>query len=259
MTAQNSAKRGNAIRDIVRQGLMVLPALALLIGLGVWQLHRLAWKEALLASIAAEIHRPPAPLETPPEAWRTLGTEEYRPVSVSGRFHNRDERYLLAVEDGEAGWHVYTPLETEGGRLVFVNRGFVPDALKDPATRTAGELEGPVTVTGLVRAPGVQGTFEPDADPVRNIWYWRDLKGMTASLPSEADRSRVLAFFIDAAAEPANPGGWPKGGVTRIDIPNRHLEYALTWFGLAAALALVFALFAWGRLRRVASGPSPGA
>jgi surfeit locus 1 family protein len=82
---------------------------------------------------------------------------------------------------------------------------------------------------------------------------------MTAALPAEADRTRVLPFFVDAAAEPANPGGWPKGGVTRIDIPNRHLEYALTWFGLAATLVGVFAVFAWGRLRNGASDASPGA
>jgi surfeit locus 1 family protein len=235
------------------QALMVLPALALLIGLGVWQVERLAWKEALIASINEEIHKPPLALEQPADAWRTLGSEEYRPVSVSGRFRHGDERHVLAVEDGETGWHVYTPLETQGGKLLFVNRGFVPDTLKDPSTRKAGEIEGQVSLTGLVRKPGVQGMFEPDADRVRNVWYWRDLKGMTASLGSDADEARVLPFFVDAAAEPANPGGWPKGGVTRIDIPNRHLEYALTWFGLAAALVAVFGVFAWNRVR----GTSP--
>jgi surfeit locus 1 family protein len=99
-----------------------------------------------------------------------------------------------------------------------------------------------------VRKPGVRGWFEPDADQARNVWYWRDLQGMTALLGSAEDRARVLPFFVDATAEPANPGGWPKGGVTRLDIPNRHLEYALTWFGLAATLLAVFAAFAWTRL-----------
>jgi surfeit locus 1 family protein len=146
------------------------------------------------------------------------------------------------------GWHIYTPLETKGGKILFVNRGFVPEALKEPSSRAAGQIEGEVSVGGLIRKPGIRGSFEPDADQARNIWYWRDLAGMTASLPA-TDQARVLPFFVDAIAEPENPGGWPKGGVTRLEIPNRHLEYALTWFGLAVTLIAVFAAFAWTRLR----------
>jgi surfeit locus 1 family protein len=172
-------------------------------------------------------------------------------VSVVGHFRHQDERRLFASNGGETGWHIYTPLETQGGKILFVNRGFVPDALKEPASRAAGQIEGEVTVRGLIRKPGVQGSFEPDADQGRNIWYWRDLAGMTASLAA-ADQKRVLPFFVDALAEPENPGGWPKGGATRLEIPNRHLEYALTWFGLAGALLAVFAAFAWTRLRAAA-------
>jgi surfeit locus 1 family protein len=248
MTAHDTATRRAALRSLLWPALCTLAMLPILVGLGVWQLHRLAWKEGLIASINAEIGKPPVPLEQPADAWKALGTQEYRPVSVVGRFRHTDERRLFATEGSETGWHIYTPLETEGGKILLVNRGFVPDALKDPARRAEDQVEGPVTVRGLVRKPAVKGWFDPDADTVRNVWYWRDLAGMTASLP-EADRTRVLPFFVDAAAEPANPGGWPKGGVTRLDIPNRHLEYALTWFGLAATLLAVFAAFAWTRLR----------
>lgn len=237
------------MRGLVWPAAFTLAALLLLIGLGVWQLERLAWKESLIASINDGLGKPPAPLEQPPDAWKQLGRKEYRPVSVVGRFHHRDERRLFATDGNEKGWHVYTPLETEGGNLLFVNRGFVPDALKEPASRAAGQVEGQAIVRGLVRAGGVKGWFDPDADRARNVWYWRDLAGMTAALEAEQDRARVLPFFVDAFAEPANPGGWPKGGVTRLDIPNRHLEYALTWFGLAGTLLAVFAAFAWTRLR----------
>lgn len=239
----------SALRGLVWPAVFTLVSLPILIGLGMWQLERLAWKEGLIAAIDDGLGRPPAPLEQPADAWKELAGKEYRPVSVAGRFRHGDERLLFATEGGEMGWHVYTPLESEGGHIVFVNRGFVPDRLADPARRAAGQIDGQVTVKGLARKPGVRGWFEPDADTARRVFYWRDLAGMTALLASEQDKARVLPLFVDAAAEPANPGGWPKGGVTRLDIPNRHMEYALTWFGLAATLIAVFAAFAWTRLR----------
>ena len=243
-------------RGLFWPAVFVLVALPVLIGLGVWQVERLQWKEALIASINEGLAQPAVPLEQPRDAWKDLSTREYRPVTVMGRFRHEDERHLFATDHGEMGWYIYTPLETQGGHIVFVNRGFVPDALKAPSSRAAGEITGEVTVSGLMRLPGVKGFFDADADQVRNVWLWRDLAGMTGSLP-EGDRARVLPFFVDAAVEPANPGGWPRGGVTRLDIPNRHLEYALTWFGLAVTLVAVFAAFAWPRLRQSKGPASP--
>lgn len=248
MAHSHEARRGG-LSSLIWPAVFTLAALPVLIGLGVWQLERLAWKEGLIAAINDGLGRPPVPLEHPADAWKDLAGKEYRPVSVTGHFRHGDERLLFATDGNETGWHVYTPLETEGGKLLFINRGFVPERLKGAASRAAGQVEGQVTVQGLLRTPGVKGWFAPEPDLARNAFYWRDLAGMTASLPAEQDRARVLPFFVDAAAEPANPGGWPKGGVTRLDIPNRHLEYALTWFGLAATLVAVFAAFAWTRLR----------
>lgn len=247
--AHSPEARQRGWRSLVWPGIFTLAALPILIGLGVWQVERLAWKESLIAAVNEGLGKPPAPLEEPADAWKDLSGKEYRPVSVTGRFRHEDERLLFATQDSEMGWHVYTPLETAGGKLLFVNRGFVPDRLKDPVSRAAGQIDGDVRVQGLVRKPGVKGWFEPPADTAHNKFYWRDLDGMTASLASEQDRARVLPFFVDAAAEPANPGGWPKAGVTRLDFPNRHLEYALTWFGLAVTLVAVFGAFAWTRLR----------
>lgn len=246
---EENAGKGARTRGLVPAALATFVAFSFMVALGNWQLERLAWKEGLIAAIEAGLKQEPAPLEEPLDAWKALGRQEYRPVSVRGRFRHGDERHLFATDSGQMGWHVYTPLETEGGRILFVNRGFVPEELKDPKTRAEGQIEGMVTVEGLVRAPGIQGPFEPDRDPAQNVWYWRDLAGMMASLGVEGEWARTMPFFVDARAEPANPGGWPRGGVTRLDLPNRHLEYALTWFGLAAALIAVFGVFVWTRLK----------
>jgi surfeit locus 1 family protein len=145
------------------------------------------------------------------------------------------------------GYHVYTPLEIAGSQaVVFVNRGYVPERLKDPATRAQGQLEGEVEAVGLMRGPGQKGSFTPDNDAKANLWFWRDYKGLFESAFAGGERTPIAAFLD---AEGAAPGGWPKGNATLVDLPNRHLEYALTWFGLAATLIAVFAAFAWTRLR----------
>lgn len=198
-------------------GVMTLIGLAILAGLGTWQLERKAWKENLIASIEAGVHRPPVQLR---EIALVPKGKEYWRVSVTGRFRHADERRLFATDGSEMGWHIYTPLETDFGKIVFVNRGFVPDALKDAANRAVGQIEAPVTVRGLLRMPPDKSWFDPEADTARNLWYWRDLKGMTAALGSAEDRARVLPFFVDAEVEPATPGGWPKGGATRLELPN---------------------------------------
>jgi len=117
-------------------------------------------------------------------------------------------------------------------------------------TPPAGQLDGEVTLTGLVRRPTPRGTFTPASEPARNLFYWPDYPAMLASVP-EAGRGDLSAvpFFIEADAEPANPGGFPRGGVTRLSLPDRHLEYALTWYGLALTLIGVFFAFARTRLR----------
>src|SRR6185295_975829 len=116
--------------------------------------------------------------------------------------------------------------------VVWVNRGLVPDASKAPATRAAGQIEGPAEVRGIVRQMPIPNLFTPSNNVAANVWYWPDLAAMTAS--AFPDRSvKDVGFFVEADAAPAPPGGLPKGGVTRIALPNRHLEYAVTWYGIA--------------------------
>lgn len=226
----------------------MLAALAVLVGLGLWQLQRLHWKQGLLAQIEARTKGPPITLEDAVALAREGRDPNYYRVRVDGRFHHAKERYLYAVSDGRVGWHIITPLETEDGDMVLVDRGFVPDELKDPSSRALGQVDKLVTVTGIVRSPEIQGPFIPDNEPEANRWFWRDLAGMARSaLPAGA--IQVAPFFLDADKSEV-PGGWPEGGQTRLEITNNHLQYAITWFLLGACLLIVYGLYARSLYRR---------
>ncbi|RVC62485.1 MAG: SURF1 family protein [Mesorhizobium sp.] len=221
---------------------------AVLIGLGTWQVQRLHWKEGLLQTIDQRTHSAPRPLAELEKQFAATGDVDYTPVTVTGTFLHQRERHFFATWEGASGFDVFTPLQLDDGRFVLVNRGFVPYDLKDAAKRLQGEVPGKVTITGLARNPlaGKPSVMLPDNDVQKNIFYWKDRDAMAASagLPAGAG---LVPFFIDADKTP-NPGGLPVGGVTIIDLPNSHLQYAVTWYGLAAALAGVL-LF---RLRRPA-------
>ena len=233
------------------RGLLLLTAcsaaaLALLIGLGLWQLQRLQWKEGLIAQIEARVKAEPVSLKEA-VAQASAGEDvSYLRVRVEGRFDNAEERYLFAVSDGTPGWHVITPLETPDGEVVLVDRGFVPDALKDPAARPQGELSDAVTLTALARPPETQGLFVPDNEIEQNRWFWRDLKAMTRSMFGVGAKD-VAPFFLEAERSDV-PGGWPRGGETRLDLPNNHLQYAITWFLLALCLVVIYVLYVRSRL-----------
>jgi surfeit locus 1 family protein len=254
--------------------LAALAGLAVLIGLGTWQMERKRWKEDLIARIAAGIKAEPVPIspvdpgvlaraKSPAGEDMIVLPSEYMHVAVRGRFHHDKEQYLYAPTPEGLGWHVFTPLElaAEPERLVWINRGFVPDARKAPAVRPEGQVPGEVEVRGLVRKPPAKGLFTPENDASHNLWHWPDLAAMTRAAfqnvappgpggPGQsAQPAKAWPIFIEADAQPAPPGGLPKGGVTRLDLPNRHLEYALTWYGLAATLAGVYLAFAISRLR----------
>lgn len=223
---------------------LVLLALAILLGLGTWQVKRLYWKEALLADIEERRNAAPATVAEIEAIAKSGGDIEYRKVSLSGTFDHARERHFFATHQGRTGYYIYTPLTLADGRVLFVNRGFVPFEMKDPAKRSEGQVTGEVKITGLARAPLVAkpSSLLPDNDIAKNIFYWKDLAAMASSADIAPDR--LVKLFVDADAAP-NPGGWPQGGVTLIDLPNNHLQYAITWYGLAAALVIVagFAYF----------------
>lgn len=230
----------NAVKPSLRIGTFIAlgVALLILISLGTWQVERLHWKEGLIAEIDAR--RTAAPI-TVEQAFADIGNGvdvEYRAIALTGRFDHAKERYFLATSDGAPGFYVYTPLTLADGRIIFINRGFVPDELKDPAKRKAGEIDGDITVKGLARAKltAKPSFMMPDNEPAKNLFFWKDMDAMAAS--AGLDHAKVLPLFVDAGPA-ANPGGYPVGGVTQIDLPNNHLSYAVTWYGLAVALVVI--------------------
>ncbi len=234
-------------RGLILLTVLSTAALAVLIGLGVWQLQRLQWKEGLIAQIEARVKAEPVSLKE--AVARALGGEDvsYLRVRVEGKFDNAKERHLFAVSDGTPGWHVIAPLETPDGEAVLVDRGFVPDALKDPAARRQGEIGDAVTVTALARPPEAQGLFVPDNEIEQNRWFWRDHNAMTKSMFGD-EAKEVAPFFLEAEKSDV-PGGWPRGGETRLDLPNNHLQYAITWFLLALCLVVIYVIYVRGRLK----------
>lgn len=216
-------------------------ALVVLLSLGTWQVERLQWKQALVADIAARSTAAPA-LLADVEACDKSGSDiDYVRTTASGRFDHTHEQYFFATNDGKVGYHIYTPLILADGRAIFVNRGFVPEALKDSAKRPGGQVAGEVTVNGLARArlTAKPSWLVPDNEAYKQLYFWKDLDEMAAQAAIPA--GKLVPFFLDADAAP-NPGGWPKGGVTQIDLPNNHLSYAVTWYGLAAVLVVVSVL-----------------
>lgn len=212
---------------------LALLGTALLTGLGVWQLERRAWKLDLIARVTERVHAP-AVAAPGPTLWSRVNAadDEYRHVRVSGRFLNNRETLVKAVTEDGSGFWVLTPLRTDAGYTVLVNRGFVPDSRRDPATRIAGQIPTETTVTGLLRMTEPGGAFLRSNDPEANRWYSRDV----AAIGRARHLGRVAPYFIDADATPV-PGGLPVGGLTVIRFPNNHLLYALTWFTLAVLLA----------------------
>ena len=235
--------------------LLVLPAL---IGLGTWQWHRKEWKEDLIARLEARRAAEPSTYADVMSKYVQTGDVEYMRVRLTGTFDHAAERHVYAPTSAAQGWHIYTPLKPDTGMpSVYINRGWVPDNLKNADQRTAGQVTGPVTVTGLVRLSHPNGWFTPDPDYTGNRYYSRDLDAMrwgSSGPPSQLEFSarRLEAyapFSIDAEAAPANPGGYPKGGTTEFNIPNSHLQYVVTWYGIALTLIGVFAAFAHQRLQ----------
>lgn len=237
-------------RTLIMAGVATAVSLAILIGLGTWQLDRLAWKEGLIAQIEARAFGEPG--DIPPEvAWGDFSKDEqeYRRVRVTGAFDHADEVAVHGLLAGRTrgqplqGFYLLTPLRLETGATLVVNRGFVPTPLRDDAARP----DGAVTLEGLVRASEDQTPFVPDNDSDADDWFTRDI----AAIAQAKGFERVAPFYVDAVLD-ENGAEWPRGGATVLEPANNHLQYAATWFGLAAVLSVVFAVFSrtWLRGRR---------
>lgn len=216
--------------------LMTLVALALLASLGQWQVERLNWKTALLETMEERVHGAPIRIVAQPA---DLPSWEYRRVVAEGVFDHSNEAHLQTTgPGGKAGYDIYTPLTQADGSVVIINRGFVPVQWKDRTTRGEGLPLGNVRVVGLARMSREAKWYMPKNNMVKNIWFTPNLAEMTAFMGVETP----VPLFVDAD-ETENAGGYPIGGQTILDVPNNHLDYALTWYGLALVLLVIYLLY----------------
>jgi surfeit locus 1 family protein len=232
-SGDTTERQPRSARALIVFGALALLGIVLLVGLGVWQIERRAWKLDLIQRVDDRVHAAPVPAPGP-AAWAALNKsdDEYRRVSVTGRFLADANVLVQAVTDLGPGFWVMSPLRSAGGFTVLVNRGFISSEQR--ATEPGGPAApaGDVTTTGLLRITEPMGGFLRDNDPAARRWYSRDVSAIAANLKIE----QAAPYFIDADASLDAPGQ-PRGGLTVISFPNNHLVYIITWFALALMLA----------------------
>ncbi|RMB04657.1 surfeit locus 1 family protein [Eilatimonas milleporae] len=210
-----------------------LLALGILISLGTWQALKVGPKTALVEKVSAFLHQAPVPLET-------VGTPApYRRVEMTGRFADAAPVRVYGTSTaGKAGYHLYLPFLRAGQVPVMVSPGWVP-AHEKTLPPIAGEKT--VTVTGATMLSARPGPFTPANDPARGNWYLADVREMARHFGlTDVHPLRVLL-------EDTDPEALPVGGQVRVDIPNDHFEYALTWYGIALALIAVYLAYGFSR------------
>ena len=207
---------------------------AILVSLGVWQVQRLAWKREILGEIESRIHAEPV------ELMEALDPKvvEFAAVKAKGRFTGEELHVLASIKQVGAIYRIVSAFETEAGQRIMVDRGFVPVSEKD-SLRPAG----PAEIEGNLRFPEERDSFTPDADREKNIWFIRDPEAMSEVLGTE------YVFVILRQTSEKNPPVTPLP-VDTASIPNVHLQYAITWFSLAAIWAVMTG-FLMRRLARV--------
>jgi surfeit locus 1 family protein len=258
----------NATRRPLRALILPLIAvglgLAALIALGTWQLERKAWKEALIASVTARATASPIALPAA-ASWPSLRAtnDEYRRVKFDAVFEHGAEAVIYGAASAfrpdvsGPGYWIFTPARLADGSLVVVNRGFVPDGRQDAKTRAEGQVLGTVEIVGALRWPDQRHWFTPNDDPAHNLWFARDPQALAAA----KGLGPVAPFYVEQET-PVPPGGLPQPGKLFVQLPDNHLQYALTWYGLAIVLLAVFVIRALDSGRsdsaatNRASGPS---
>ena len=235
------------LRPALWPTLISLPILVLSLSLGVWQMERREWKRDILDRLTTNQAAAPMPLD---DLLRGDPLRhEYGRVKIAGSFVHDKEFHLAARSlKNKVGLQLVTPFKTDDGRILLFNRGWIPSEKKEPAKRAEGQGTGRVELTGIVRRNQERRQFAPENVPDKNVWFHVDVPLMRRLAGAPPDL-KLDAFFLDADAAP-NPGGVPIGGPTRLDIPNDHLKYAITWFLMVLALAGVYLAYHWenGRL-----------
>ena len=214
--------------------------LVVLLALGIWQVERLTWKNDLLARIAARQIEQPLLLMGANLAGLDDQKDAYRAARLNGRFGAQTVFWFTQIENkprglsgpDKIGYHALSPFFLADGRAILIDRGFVPSRLKNtlPPPSMAAQ-----SINVILRWPDKRGAFDNDDKPSENLFYVRDPKAIGGHWQVR------LPAVIGELAE-ANEG-WPRGGQTRKNIANNHLQYSVTWFGLAIVLVIVSGLW----------------
>ena len=241
-------------RATVTASIFTLVGLAVLIGLGVWQLERKSWKENLIATLAERTSASPS-LMPPPGEWRSLtpGMDEFRRVRLRAQFDARREARVYSGGAGlrddvkGPGYFAFAPARLADGSTVVVKRGHVDNPNPDASLKPVAVPAEAVDIVGVMRWPEQPGSFVSPHSDRQDLWFVRDHLAM-----ARRDRWGDVAPFYIEMESPAPGGGVPRPGRVTVRLRNDHFGYALTWFGLAAVLAGAFAFWFYGRRRDAA-------
>jgi len=234
-------------RGLFLPALVALVAFAVLIALGTWQLERKAWKENLIETLNRRLNAAPVALP-PPERWASLNPEQDEFTRVKFRAQYLSGKDALVWATGSAlrddvkspGIFVFTPARLASGDMVAINRGYVADQKPTGATARPAPAAGTVEITGILRWPEPKGWELTAAyDKGAQLWFTRD----HAAMARENGWGAVAPFYIEREAQQP-PDGVPTPGPFKASLPNNHLQYALTWYGLALVLIAVFGFWA---------------
>lgn len=210
---------------------------AVLLALGLWQVRRLHWKEALIGAIESQIVADPVAFDG--LAGPDPATDRFRPVRLSGRTTGQEALVLSGRKNVGAGFEVIAVFETEGGRRILLDRGFLPEAGRGMVRPSVA-----LTVTGNLHWPDETDAFTPAPDVSAGLWFARDVPAIAAALKTEP--VMVVARVVEG-----DPQGIEPVPVDTAGIPNDHQQYAATWFSLAAVWAGMTVFFLWRIRRRV--------
>jgi cytochrome oxidase assembly protein ShyY1 len=238
-------------RGALLPSLLVLIVFAALVGLGKWQLDRKVWKEGLIEARTRRLTA--APTELPSSGrWADLdpAADEFRRVRLAAALVPGAEGLVFTSgssfrpDVSGPGYWVFARARLADDSQVVIERGFVPEGLKEAAARAGGALNGPTEMVGVLRWPEAPGWFTPPPDAAHNLWFARDHRAIAAA----KDWGEVAPFYVDLEG-PQPPGGFPRAGPLEVQLPNDHLQYAITWFGLAAVVAISFGFWLRARIR----------